>query len=173
MSWYNIKNADPTSGSFLGNDAKAWDYQMCTELNAVFESNGVNEMFPELSYTDVMRKEYCKRTWGLDDVRSDWAGVEFWGENLLAASNIVFSNGLLDPLHRGSPLEDVSDSVVAVVIADGAHHLDLRSSNPADPPSVRYARYLEIGQIMGWINQARYDNFIILKWFNSVLVMLL
>ena len=94
--------------------------------------------------------------------RSDWSDIKFWGENLLSASNIVFSNGL-EPLHRGSPLEDVSASVVAVVILDGAHHLDLRSSNPAVPPSVRYARYLEIGQIMGWINQARYNNFIILK----------
>ena len=48
------------------------------------------------------------------------------GRKIGTASNIVFSNGLLDPWHGFGVLEDVSESVVAVVIPEGAHHLDVR-----------------------------------------------
>ena len=49
----------------------------------------------------------------------------------------------------------MSDSVVAVIIADGAHHLDLRAADPADPDSVRLGRYAEIEQIIKWVEQAK------------------
>jgi lysosomal Pro-X carboxypeptidase len=52
-------------------------------------------------------------------------------------------------------LVNLTDSIVAVIIEDGAHHLDLRSSDPADPSSVRLGRFLEIQQIIGWIDQAK------------------
>lgn len=91
-------------------------------------------------------------------MRPKWTEAEFWGMDIKGTSNIIFSNGLLDPLHRASPLESLSDSLIAIQIAEGAHHLDLRSANPADPPSVRYARYLEIKEIMKWIEQAKSTN---------------
>ena len=50
------------------------------------------------------------------------------GRQIGTASNIVFSNGLLDPWHGFGVLEDVSESVVAVVIPEGAHHLDVSTS---------------------------------------------
>jgi hypothetical protein len=33
-------------------------------------------------------------------------------------------------------MKSLSDTLPAVVIAEGAHHLDLRGSDPLDPPSV-------------------------------------
>ena len=50
-------------------------------------------------------------------------------------------------------MEDVSDSVVAVFIEQGAHHLDLMFSHPDDPPSVRAARELEESMIVNWIEE--------------------
>lgn len=111
-------------------------------------------MFPVLPWNDQLRQEYCKKTWGVN-IRSDWTEIEYWGRNIETASNIVFSNGLLDPWHRGGPLVNLSDTLVAVTIADGAHHLDLRGSNPVDPASVRYGRFEEVEQIIKWIDQAR------------------
>ena len=45
-----------------------------------------------------------------------------------------------------------SSSLSAVLIEDGAHHLDLFWSNPADPPSVVEARAFERRQIARWID---------------------
>jgi len=48
-------------------------------------------------------------------------------------------------------LTNLSRSLVAVDIAEGAHHLDLMFSNAADPPSVVRAREVELAAIRGWI----------------------
>ena len=66
---------------------------------------------------------------------------------------LFFSNGKLDPWSRGGFLESVSETVVAIVIDEGAHHLDLRSSNPADPPSVIKARDQEKTLTHDWIKE--------------------
>lgn len=66
----------------------------------------------------VFQQYCCHCSWG--------------GRKIGTASNIVFSNGLLDPWHGFGVLEDVSDSVVAVVIPEGAHHLDV-SPHPTNP----------------------------------------
>ena len=70
------------------------------------------------------------------------ANLEYGGRQLSAASNIVFSNGLLDPWSSGSILK-TAGGITAVIIPEGAHHLDLRASNPADPVSVIAARKME------------------------------
>ena len=45
----------------------------------------------------------------------------------------------------------MSPSLVAVVIHDGAHHLDLRAATSADPSDVIAARSLERQFISQWI----------------------
>lgn len=67
------------------------------------------------------------------------------------ASNIVFSNGLLDPWSGGGVLRTPNDKVKIMIIPEGAHHLDLRSSNKNDPQSVIEARMFELSAIKDWI----------------------
>ena len=55
----------------------------------------------------------------------------------------------------GGVLKSISDSVVAIVIDNAAHHLDLRFPNPQDPQSVSDARQTEFNLIQKWIEQAR------------------
>jgi len=65
-----------------------------------------------------------------------------------------YSNGGLDPWSAGGVTENITDSLVAILIPDGAHHLDLRSRNPGDPKSVQQARALEIRYMKQWIEKA-------------------
>ena len=52
-------------------------------------------------------------------------------------------------------MRNVGKSVIALIIPEGAHHLDLRGSDPNDPASVIRARDMERMAIKKWINQAR------------------
>jgi hypothetical protein len=61
-------------------------------------------------------------------------------------------------LNSGGVLEDVNPTVKAIIIADGAHHLDLRGANKDDPESVTIARQEEVALIKKWLSQKRKDN---------------
>ena len=50
-------------------------------------------------------------------------------------------------------LEDASGTVVAVDIAEGAHHLDLMFSHPSDSALLRAARRLEMQHVRRWMRQ--------------------
>ena len=48
-------------------------------------------------------------------------------------------------------LESLSDSLAAILIPEGGHHLDLRAANSADPPYVKAAREQERAFIDSWL----------------------
>lgn len=56
--------------------------------------------------------------------------------------NLVFFQVLRSP----------NADITTVTIQGGAHHLDLRAQNPADPISVQAAREVEKQAIRKWIN---------------------
>ena len=130
---------------------------MCTEIAYFPNTNNVTDMFPPRNWTIADLNAYCLKTWNVVP-RLDWMTTEFGGANVMDASNIIFSNGMLDPWHGGGFLTNMSNSLIAFMIEDGAHHLDLRSSNPDDPISVKWVRESEAEIIGTWILQAEQER---------------
>ena len=94
----------------------------------------------------------------------DWAFTYFGGKNpkkdFMNASNIIFSNGTLDPWHAGGVLDQVSDACISIYIENSAHHLDLRLPNEADPQTLTDARQTETEWIAKFIDQYQGTNFV-------------
>lgn len=133
--------------------ADMWYYQACSEMVMPFCNDGVSDMFqPKPWNYDEFAKD-CVDTWGVVP-RPQMANMMFGGRKLKSASNIIFSTGLLDPWSSGSVLKSLSPTVAVITIPEGAHHLDLRAANPADPDSVVVARKNEKKIIQGWIQEA-------------------
>jgi len=145
-----IECADQT-GCGTGGDAIAWDYQICTQLLSFVSTNNVTDMFPAYSWNLTDANQYCQKTYGVQpDV--DFIPIAFGGLDLgRVTSRIIFSNGLRDPWHGGGFLKDLSETLPAVVIPTGAHHLDLRGANPEDPQDVTAARLKEKAFIKQWL----------------------
>lgn len=133
--------------------ADMWGYQACSEMVMPFCYDGINDMFEPAKWDLVQFTKDCQKDWGVTP-RPNMADLMYGGRNIKAASNIVFSNGLLDPWSSGSILK-TSGSVVSVLIPEGAHHLDLRASSAKDPTSVISARKTERKYIRKWIDETR------------------
>lgn len=141
-----------------------WDYQWCTQLQCqetYWEMDGVHDMFWPFSYNITQVNEHCQKEWGVIP-RTKWIAISYGGRSLAGSSNIVFSNGLLDPWSSGGVLPGSlppgADSLAAVTIPNGAHHLDLMFSDPSDDDDVKAARKLELDHIRKWINNKHIDS---------------
>ncbi|KAI5699321.1 hypothetical protein M8J75_001095 [Diaphorina citri] len=128
-----------------------WYFQTCTEMVMPFCSKD-NDMFEPYPWSfDGFRAE-CEKTFQVSP-NPNIAEKLYGGLRIEAASNIIFSNGLLDPWSHAGVLHNISSSVVAVVIPEGAHHLDLRAANKDDPESVIQARKYYERTFRKWINE--------------------
>lgn len=121
------------------------------EMCQPFDTNGETDMFWAAKQNWTSKGEDCKRNWGITP-RLEWAQTMYGGRQALkSASNIVFSNGNYDPWSGFGVMESVSESVVSIIIEEGAHHLDLMFSNPLDPESVKEARHTEKLHMLKWV----------------------
>ncbi|XP_049745599.1 lysosomal Pro-X carboxypeptidase isoform X3 [Elephas maximus indicus] len=141
-------NISETATSSLG--SLGWSYQACTEIIMPFCTNGVNDMFEPRSWDLEELSDDCFKEWGVRP-RPFWITTLYGGKNISSHRNIIFSNGELDPWSGGGVTKNITDTLVAINIADGAHHLDLRASNALDPKTVLLARSLEVRYMKQWI----------------------
>lgn len=120
-----------------------------------FASRASTSMFPPSEWNEKSNSAYCKAMYG-ELPQYSWALDYFGGykpiKDFMKTSNIIFSNGELDPWHAGGVLENVSDQTISIYIENSAHHLDLRLPNEADPDSVKAARQLETEWIAKFID---------------------
>ncbi|KFO30489.1 lysosomal Pro-X carboxypeptidase isoform X1 [Fukomys damarensis] len=147
-------NISETATSRLG--ILGWSYQACTEMVMPFCANGVDDMFEPFLWNLKQFSDECFNQWGVRP-RPSWITTLYGGRNISSHSNIIFSNGDLDPWSGGGVTKDISDTLVAITIPEGAHHLDLRANNAYDPASVLSARSLEVRHMKQWI-RGFHDN---------------
>nr|VDC67651.1 unnamed protein product [Brassica rapa] len=155
-----------------------WNWQACTEMVMPMSSSQKNSMFTAYDFNYSSYKEDCWNTFRVNP-RPRWVTTELGGHDIETTlksfgSNIIFSNGLLDPWSGGSVLKNLSSTIVALVTKEGGHHLDLRPSTPEDPKWLVEQREAEIGLIQGWIRTYRLEKeaqFPLLKrsWESSLL----
>ncbi|KAE9359413.1 Lysosomal Pro-X carboxypeptidase [Phytophthora fragariae] len=130
-------------------DSDFWDYIFCSEI---YQPQSVEEdsMFWAAPWNYTADYENCQSEWGIE-IRPLWATTQYGGRKALkAASNIIFSNGNYDPWSGTGVLQNFSDSVVALSVEGGAHHLDLMFSNKLDTPSVLAVRESEKKHMHKW-----------------------
>ncbi|KAF3439107.1 hypothetical protein FNV43_RR17382 [Rhamnella rubrinervis] len=143
-----------------------WNWQACTEMVMPMASSQDASMFPRFDFNLSSFQEDCWKEFGVKP-RARWITTEFGGHDIEATlktfgSNIIFSNGQLDPWSGGSVLRNISESIVALVTEEGAHHIDLRASTKGDPKWLVEQRATEIKLIEGWIDnyhQEKKGNF--------------
>jgi len=135
-------------------DGEFWGFQFCTEMFQPMSRDGVLDSFFPQPWNMTASFEDCQQQWSVTP-RPYWATISYGGRDIASASNIVWSNGEFDPWSGGGVTQSISESLVAILIEGGAHHLDFMWSNPLDPPSVLQARALEKQHMWRWVTQAR------------------
>ncbi|XP_042543628.1 lysosomal Pro-X carboxypeptidase isoform X1 [Dipodomys spectabilis] len=143
-------NISETTTSNLG--TLGWGYQACTEMVMPFCTNGIEDMFEPQSWDFKKFSNECYKQWGVRP-RPSWIGTVYGGKHISSHTNIVFSNGNLDPWSGGGVTKNISDTLVAIFIKDAAHHLDLRANHAQDPESVLQARLWEVSYMKQWIRE--------------------
>ncbi|CAI9098900.1 OLC1v1035631C1 [Oldenlandia corymbosa var. corymbosa] len=140
---------------------QGWNWQACTEM--VMPMTCSNEsMFPPFPFSYKEFADDCKKQFGVRP-REHWITTEFGGKRIKQVlkrfgSNIIFSNGMQDPWSRGSVLNNISSSIVALVTEKGAHHVDFRSATKKDPHWLVEQRRQEMEIIKGWLHEYFMDN---------------
>ncbi|CAL1374135.1 unnamed protein product [Linum trigynum] len=156
---YNYTGDD---GSFSAETLSGWDWQTCSELVMPIGVTGVNDtMFPKEPFDMKEFAEDCKSKYGVLP-RPHWITSYYGGHDIKEVlkrfgSNIIFSNGLVDPYSSAGVLEDISESLVALKTEKGSHCMDIVRWREDDPEWLVEMRLKEIEIISGWIMQYYQD----------------
>lgn len=116
--------------------------------------------YPSTTYSPDPDMAQCASDWGIT-LRLDWSRIHWGGfDSFKYGSNIIFSNGLIDPWHALGVLQSPNPErdVVAIVIPESAHHGDLRGPSPNDPPYLTAARQQETEIIARWLEAYRSES---------------
>uniref|UniRef100_A0A0C9SAL5 TSA: Wollemia nobilis Ref_Wollemi_Transcript_2512_2353 transcribed RNA sequence n=1 Tax=Wollemia nobilis TaxID=56998 RepID=A0A0C9SAL5_9CONI len=157
--YYNYSNTESCFQMESESDPhglSGWGWQACTEMVMPMNTSA-DGMFPPSSYDFTEYEHECQREYGVKP-RPHWITTEFGGSNISTVlkrfgSNIIFSNGLVDPWSGGGVLKNISKSLIALVTEKGAHHVDFRFSTSEDPDWLVEQRRREVQLINEWLQE--------------------
>ena len=123
------------SGCGSGDNGASWDFETCTRLVQQIGMSGITDMMLPREWSFEWMDVHCQSRFSL--VPRPFELAELWGlsSNRLAklTSRIIFTNGLNDGWSAGGILVNLSDTLVAFNMPNGAHHSDLSGLWPGDP----------------------------------------
>jgi hypothetical protein len=142
---------EDTAGDY--NDGRMWDFQTCTA--PVFLCGFSNSsLFPPQHASMRHLADRCEQKFGVTPRPTELVDTWDYINKLQTTSHILFVNGVQDMWAGGSEMHNVSDTVVAINLENGAHHSDLSHTGPSenDTPDLKQAfvqiqNYLEL-----WLN---------------------
>jgi len=124
------------------NSGRSWQWQTCNEFGWYQSSYYPGtSIFPTVDAQ--MQVNWCPMIYGLNNNYNITANIrwtlDYYGGDNLEGSNILFTNGLLDPWHTVSINEDTPNGVKAVTYEAG-HCGTMIAPSSEDPPSLTQAR---------------------------------
>jgi len=129
-----------------------WNVQTCNEMVMPFCGDGKTDMFYPYAWNFDQFRAKCEKKYRITpDLYK--AQTTFGAKDIRSASNIVFTNGDIDPWSSGGVLHSLGHSLPSILIKGGAHHYDLRARHPLDTKEVIHARQLAKMYIRKWIHE--------------------
>lgn len=121
----------------LGNMDRSWYWQTCAEFGWYQASYPPTSAFPALPVEPQI--QYCEDFYGIKGMTpdTDWTNAYYGGYNL-QATNVLFTNGLLDPWHLMSIIEN--EGGVKAVTYEAGHCGTMIRPSDLDPVSLTNAR---------------------------------
>ena len=146
------------SGVGSGDDGTSWDFQTCSLLTTPIGTNNVTDMFLPRPWDWGWLQQHCLDRFGI--VPQPRLLPDLWGLDLealpRAASRIAFTNGLMDGWSVGGVQQNLSASLLAFNMPNGAHHSDLNYVWPdpsKDTEDVLQVRELVAQTLQGWLKE--------------------
>eukprot|EP00164_Ancoracysta_twista_P004505 GFYU01006072.1.p1 GENE.GFYU01006072.1~~GFYU01006072.1.p1 ORF type:complete len:498 (-),score=151.70 GFYU01006072.1:167-1660(-) len=122
------------------NANRSWFWQKCTEFG-FFKGGyeGTSVFFPNVPVDPLVG--YCERMFGIKGLAPDVDGTnKYYGAKDLAMTNIMFTNGALDPWHLLSITKANGHGVEATYYQDAGHCAPMTQPTDEDPPSLTQSR---------------------------------
>uniref|UniRef100_A0A7E4VA10 Peptidase S28 n=1 Tax=Panagrellus redivivus TaxID=6233 RepID=A0A7E4VA10_PANRE len=157
---------DFTMGALSGGP-DGWDFQECTEVIIAMCALGPpNDFFDSVCNATTFldwQINYCSNIYGAVGWTEDFIRLnairDLYGWDFTSASNIIFTNGILDPWSSAGVNENTpgitnanNRGIYNYRVAGSAHHLDLRQPNTCDPQSVIDLRVQVVEIFKCWLN---------------------
>ncbi|CAM9466993.1 unnamed protein product [Ectocarpus sp. 13 AM-2016] len=137
-------------------DADNWNWQACTEMSMPMSTDGKRDMFWRSDWDPVAQAAQCMEQYGVSPGEG-WGAAEYGGyDSWSQVTNVVFSNGRLDPWSGMGVVDQrrAGGGVKVIMMDQAAHHLDLFFEHPLDPQDVLDARRVEMDFVERWVDMA-------------------
>jgi len=130
---------DPTPD----NDGRAWEWQSCVEFG--FFAGSYPPASPFMYVNVEPQIKWCEQIFGIPGMTPnvEWTNTYYGGYNL-QATNVLFTNGLIDPWHLLSIIESKGTNppfnAFGAVTYEAGHCASMIATTSMDPPSLTQAR---------------------------------